>query len=170
MIRALLILAMLLTVGCASQPKQRPANYGGQLTAENVCVIVENQLVCVQSATEAQRVEWVAYHTHPVTDACEQKANKRIRRYIAADYASTGAGLVLCTLAFEANPIGLIPAIVLTEATIRSDRKRRAQSSRWDENRFDDSVCTRDGPESAAMVRGVMATGNNVLVTLGCVL
>ena len=163
-----LILCLALLTACASQPKPRPVNYGGPMNADNVCTIVENRLICIGGSTADQQAEWVAYHTHPSTDACEAKANKRIRRYIAADYASTGAGLVLCTLAFEANPIGLVPAIILTEATIRSDRKRRAQSSRWDENRFDDSVCLRDGPESAAMVRGIMATGNNVLVTLGC--
>lgn len=149
-----LILCLALTA-CASQPKPRPANYGGPMSAENVCTIIEHRLYCIGGSTPEQQAEWVAYHTHPTIDRCEASALKTHKRVILFD-SGVSVGLKLTCVAFaEANPIGLIGGLLAQPLVYSLDKQRHARTSRWDVDRFDDGQCGRDPVADAALVRGI---------------
>lgn len=149
------IVALVLVAACASQPKPRPENYGGPMSAENVCTIIENRLYCIGGSTPEQRAEWVAYHTHPTIDRCEESALKVHRRVIYFDSGVSVALKVTCVAFAEGNPIGLVGGLLAQPLVYSIDKQRHAKTSRWDVDRFDDSECGRDPVADAALVRGI---------------
>ena len=166
--RAWAVIAVLLLAGCASHPKPRPVNYGGPMSAENVCTIVQNELYCIQSATDEQQAEWVAYHTHPSIDRCEESALRTHKRVILFDVGTTATLKLACVAFAEGNPLGLPLALALQPLTYKLDKDRHARTSRWDVDRFDDSQCGRDPVADMALVRSAFVGFGAVSVLGAC--
>lgn len=98
-----LALALLLLTGCAHKP---PAVYG-QL---NPCMIHDGTIYCAESAEQAERDAWAAYHLEPSRDEAEVAALRLHAWGATADSATTIIGLAVCAGAREANPIvALVP-------------------------------------------------------------
>lgn len=159
------IVALVLVAGCASQTKPRPANYGGPMSAENVCTIIENRLYCIGGSTPEQQAEWVAYHTEPSIDKCEESALKTHRRVVFFDVGATGVLKLTCIAFAEGNPLGLPLALAAQPLVYKLDKDRHARTSRWDVDRFDDSQCGRDPVADAALVRAAFV-GTGALAVL----
>lgn len=159
---------MALLTACASQPKPRPENYGGPLSAENVCTIIDSELYCIQSATEEQQAEWVAYHTHPSIDRCEESALRTHKRVILFDVSATGALKLACVAFAEGNPLGLPLVLAAQPLVYKLDKDRHARTSRWDVDRFDDSQCGRDPVADMALVRAAFVSTGALAVLSVC--
>ena len=163
--RAWAVIAVLLLAGCASHPKPRPVNYGGPMNADNVCTIVENRLICIGGSTADQQAEWVAYHTHPSIDRCEESALRTHKRVILFDVGTTATLKLACVAFAEGNPLGLPLALAAQPLVYKLDKDRHARTSRWDVDRFDDSQCGRDPVADAALVRAAFV-GTGALAVL----
>lgn len=93
------------------------------------CMIVDGETICLENASETDKIDWVIEHKMPGIDDNERAALDRLKYAILGDGATTAIGLLVCSAAVEANPLGvlLIPINYFAYKSIERDLRKTSR-------------------------------------------